>query len=280
MNYQTILYEKKGNIAKITLNTPEKINALTEQSINELDEAFKAADKDEEVRVIILAGAGASFSPGHDLEAPNWDPNLFTLETRISVEEDLFFDKCMVIRNLLKPTIAQVQGYCIAGALMVAAMCDIIIAAENAQFQNPVCRFASASTELLVEPWEMGVRKAKEFIFTGDFMDAREAWRVGMVNRVVPLEELEKEVMELAIKISKVPPFAIRQAKRSLNDTLDIMGQLQAFKHAFQIHAAAHFSKEWVDFWKQQDEMGGGFKEGGLKVLLETLWPERAKTKS
>ena len=249
MNWQTVLYEKADNVAKITLNRPEKRNAQNYQMIIELDEAMKEAERDEEVRVIVLAGAGPSFSSGHDMSgmAPEGGMAAWRMgsEGHRKFEQDIFVDKCLYIRNLPKPTIAQVHGYCIAAGVMLACMCDLIVAADDAQFSNPVSRlFAASGVELLIEPWEMGVRKAKEFLFTGDFIDAREAHRLGMVNRVVPKDKLEEEVMELAKKIALMPPLALSLTKMSLNRTQDIQGYSQSMSCHFDVHMLAHGSDE------------------------------------
>jgi enoyl-CoA hydratase len=275
MEYATIRYERKEKVAKITLNRPEKLNAQNKLLLDELEDAMKVADRDPDVRVVVLAGEGPSFSAGHDLEPTDDRPLDWDLERWFLFEEDYFVNKCLAIRNLGKPTIAQVQGYCIGAGLMLAAMCDMIVAAEDARFQNPVARFCAAAVELLVEPWEMGPRKAKEFIFTGDFMDGKEAWRLGLANRVVPAQRLENEVMELAAKVAEVPPVTIALVKRSINHTLDLMGQRKAFEDHFLIHTLAHNTGEWKRFWKQQSAKGGGIKEGGLGTLIKTLWPER-----
>lgn len=248
MNWQTVLYEKVGNTARITLNRPEKRNAQNYQMIMELDEAMKEAERDEEVRVIVLAGAGPSFSSGHDMSrmAPEGGMSTWRMgsESHRKFEQEIFVDKCLYIRNLPKPTIAQVHGYCIAAGMMLACMCDLIVASEDAQFSNPVLRMAASGVELLIEPWEVGVRKAKELLFTGDFIDAREAHRLGMVNRVVPRDKLEDEVMELAKRIALMPPVALSLTKKTLNRTQDIQGYSQSISSHFDVHMLAHGSDE------------------------------------
>jgi enoyl-CoA hydratase len=131
---------------------------------------------------------------------------------------------------------------------MLASMCDLIIASEDALFSNMVGRMAASATELLVEPWEMGVRKAKEFLFTGDFIDAREAHRLGLVNRVVLKGQLEEEVMGLANKIALMPPVALSYTKESLNRTQDIQGYTQSMYSHFNIHMLSHGSDETKAF--------------------------------
>jgi enoyl-CoA hydratase len=213
MGFETLLYETDGPVAVITMNRPEVANAQNTALIDDLDAAFDAADADDAIRVVILAGAGKHFSSGHDLkaivgqEAPDpWVAMRATPEGKFHHEKVMYFDRCVRIHDFRKPTIAAVQGSCVAAGLMLACMCDLIVAADDASFQNPVLRMTGAGVELLVEPWELGVRKAKEFLLTGDRIDAQEAWRLGLANKVVPRAELMDAARELAQKIALVPP--------------------------------------------------------------------------
>lgn len=260
MAWETVLYEKTDNIVKITMNRPNKLNAQSRQMLEELEEAFIKADKDSEVRVIVLAGAGRSFCCGHDLSALAGG-EVETVEASLERQQRVFMDTHRTIRDVTKPTIAQVQGHCVAGGLMTATMCDLIVASEDARFSNPVTRMTLVATQVLVEPWEMGVRKAKEFIWTGDPMDAQEAWRLNLVNRVVPREKLEEEVMKLARKLALLPPFAAMLSKRSLNRTLDIMGQRDAWEYHFMAHILARGGEEMKRFNEQARKEGGGVGE-------------------
>ena len=193
-------YEVDGAVATITMNRPDMANAQDSTLIDELDAAFDLADADDAVRVVILAGAGKHFSSGHDLKAlvagdgsDPWVAMRETPEGKFHHEKTMYYDRCLRIHDFRKPTIAAVQGSCVAAGLMLAAMCDLIVAADDAVFSNPVLRLTGAGVELLVEPWELGIRKAKEFLLTGDTIDAQEAWRLGLVNRVVPRAELEAQ---------------------------------------------------------------------------------------
>ena len=197
MEYEAILYEVEGTVATITMNRPEMANAQDTRLIDEMDDAFDRADADDAVRVVILAGAGKHFSSGHDLKAligdgetDKWRLMRETPEGKMYHEKVMYYDRCKRIHDFRKPTIAAVQGSCVAAGLMLACMCDLIVAADDAKFSNPVLRMTGAGVELLVEPWELGIRKAKEFLLTGDIIDAQEAWRLGLVNRVVPRDEL------------------------------------------------------------------------------------------
>src|SRR5919106_170452 len=209
MGYQTLLVERRGAVELVTMNRPEVRNAQNTALLTELDEALRAADADPGVNVIVIAGAGPHFSAGHDLkayvgEAPSdeWHEKRKTPEGKFEHERRMYFEKSMAIRDLEKPTIAMVQGKCIAGGLMVACMCDLIVAADDAVFQNPVLRMTGAGVEALVEIADLSPRKSKEFLWTGDEIDAAEAHRLGLVNRVVPRDRLEDETMTLAERIA------------------------------------------------------------------------------
>src|SRR5262249_40963738 len=182
------------------------------------------ADADDAVRVVILAGAGKHFSSGHDLKAlvgeaevDEWRAMRETPEGKFRHEQVMYFGRCQKIYEIRKPTIAAVQGSCVAAGLMLACMCDLIVAADDAVFSNPVLRMTGAGVELLVEPWELGIRKAKEFLWTGDKIDAQEAWRLGLVNRVVPRDELMTRTHELSQRVALVPSATAQEVKASSN---------------------------------------------------------------
>ena len=222
-SYTTLLTERTGPVHKITANRPEVLNAQSRILLEELDDAFLRAVDDPEVRVIILAGAGKHFSAGHDLGSPQEmaDQKKTPLEPGFKGEYrrlwERFFENTMRWRDLPKPTIAQVQGYCIMGGMMIASACDLIIASDDALFADRAVKWGGAHVQYFSMPWDLGPRKAKEYLFTGEFISAAEA-----------------ETMSLAKKIAVHDPFALRMAKRSVNDTLDIQGQRQAIETAFK----------------------------------------------
>lgn len=246
-DFSTILYEVDGAICTITLDRPEVANAQDTQLIDELDAAFDLADANDDVRVVILAANGKHWSSGHDLKAligdtepDEWRLMRETPEGKWQHEKVMYFDRCLRIRNFRKPTIAAVQGKCIAAGVMLACMCDLIVASDDASFQNPVLRMTGAAVEILVEPWEMPARKAKEFLLTAETFSAEEAERLGMVNRVVPRAELAAAARALADKIALVPPATAQVVKRSINKTLDLQGQRDAWDYHFQAHHWMH----------------------------------------
>lgn len=237
----TVRYEVDGHVATITMDRPEVANAQNTQLLDDLQAAFERADADDEVRVVVLAGAGNNWNAGHDLkellnETDEWSRMRGTAEGKLRHEKVMYYDRCLAIRDFRKPTIAAVQGKCVAAGLMLACMCDLIVAADDAVFQNPVLRMTGAGVELLVEPWELGIRKAKEFLWTGMELDAPEAWRLGLVNRVVPRDELHREAKALAATVALVPPQTAQIMKDSLNHVADEMGQRESWKYHFMIH--------------------------------------------
>lgn len=244
--YQTILYEEIGPVARIFHNRPDSRNAENMQLLDELDDAVGKAAGNPAIRVLILAGKGAHFSAGHDLKEGQKVRSTYTVEERWAYEEQRYYRYCMNLLDFPKPTIAQVNGACISGGFMLANMCDLLIASEDAYFSDPVIHtIATAAVEVLVHPWVLGMRKAKELLFTGGRLSASEAHRVGMVNRVVPVDALEAETLALANRIAEAPPFALQLTKKSLNRTMDIQGLRSALAAHFDTHLLTHYSEEF-----------------------------------
>ena len=240
MNFRTITYEKLGAVLRITANRPDVLNAQSRVMILELDEAFRAATEDGDTRVIIVAGAGKHFSAGHDLGSREEleDQKLHPIGPGIAENlkrlSELYLETCLRWREVPKPTIAQVQGYCIMGGLMLASCCDLIMAAEDALFADRAVRWGGAHVQYFSMPWDLGARKAKEYLFTGDYIDASTALELGLVNRVVKREALAEATLELAQRIALQDPYALRLAKASVNETMDIQGHRRAAEAAFK----------------------------------------------
>ncbi|MEU9350608.1 enoyl-CoA hydratase [Streptomyces griseoloalbus] len=235
-----ILYEAGDGVAVITLNRPEAANAQTMALLDDLDAAFTRAARDEEVRVVVLRANGRHFSAGHDLKDRWPGPDEITLEWIYDAETRRYLEYSLKWRNIPKPTIAAVQGKCIAAGLMLCWPCDLIVAAENAEFSDPVVHMGIGGVEYHGHTWELGPRKAKEILFTGRPLTAREAERTGMVNKVVPLDALDDTARELAARIAAMPPFGLRQAKRAVNQTLDVQGFYAALQSVFDVHQTGH----------------------------------------
>ena len=236
----TILTERFGKVVRLTLNRPEVRNAQSTRLLRELDEALVAAGADDDISVIIVAGAGKDFSAGHDLGSPQAqeDSRLDPPKPGIDQEYQRLLhwnvELCLRWRNLPKPTIAQVQGNCIMGGLMLASSCDLIVAADDAVFADRTVAWGGAHVQYFTLPWEVGARKAKEFLFTAGPIHAVEAHRLGLVNRVVSRDQLESETLALAQSIARQDLFALRLAKLSVNEALDRQGQTEAINMAFK----------------------------------------------
>ncbi len=248
-SFETIRYEVDGAVCTITMDRPEMANAQSMRLIDELDTALDLADEDVAVRVVILTGEGKHFSSGHDLKelvGPDRDPALdearSTPEGKFGHERRMYYDRCLRLYEFRKPTIAAVQGKCVAAGLMLASMCDLIVASADATFQNPVARMTGMGVELLVEPWELGPRKAKEFLLTGIEIDADEAWRLGLVNKVVPPAELAPATRDLADQVALVPPVTAQHIKDSINHASELAGKRTSWQYHFMSHHFVHNS--------------------------------------
>lgn len=256
--YHDIEFRIEGPVATILHARPQARNAESRNLLDEMDRAMAEAVEDEAVRVIVVGGQGDHFSAGHDLKEAERERQDFTVEQRWEYEERRYFDYALRIWDCPKPTIARVQGACIAGGFMVANMCDLVIASDDAFFADPVARsMSAAAVEVLVHPWVMGLRRAKEFLYTGERMSAVEAKAIGMVNRVVARAELERETQALAEKIASAPPFALKLVKRSLNRTFDAQGFRTALAAHFDTHQLSHVSAEFA-------RMRGGGLSGAI----------------
>jgi enoyl-CoA hydratase len=254
MQTEFILYDVADGVATITLNRPEAANAQNMPLLDDLDEAWCRAGEDPDVKVIVLQANGKHFSAGHDLKAGDpSQPTKFTLAGIVATESKRYLEYTLRWRNIPKPSIAAVQGVCIAGGLLLCWPCDLIVAADNAKFSDPVVAMGIGGVEYHGHTWELGPRLAKEILFTGRAITAEEAKAVGMVNRVVPLDDLRTETMKLAAEIARHHPFALRQAKRAVNQTLDVQGFYAAIQSVFDVHQTGH---------------GHALSEGGYPILI------------
>ena len=250
MAYNTIIYEKVGKVAKVTLNRPDKRNAQSGEMIAELHDAMVSAENDDDINVVTLFGAGPSFSAGHDLKSDSGQGPFSHYERgrlsgQLRYADEILFGYWMYIHDMRKPTIAGVHGYLATAGISLAAMCDLIVAADDAKFlDHAVTLFATPGTELCWYPWELGVRKAKEFLWTQPVWDAQMMERLGLVNRVVPRAELESTVMAMAEQIALASPLAVQLTKRSLNETWKIMGKRAAFDYHLVVQQMAHRSED------------------------------------
>ncbi len=233
--------------------------------IFELESVLRDFESDGNCRVVIIGANGSTFSSGHDLERDEepdkaWELKRRTSEGRYGVEDVLYRQQALYLRNFPKPTIARVQGPAVAAGWTLASMCDLIVASPEARFQNPVVRMAAAGSQVLFEPWDVGVRKAKELLFTGGWLSAEEGRQLGYVNRVVDTEALVRETASLAREIAAMPPWALRLVKQSINHSADAMGVRESWDYQFLIRNLGHASEERADFMRARRE-GSSVKE-------------------
>ena len=254
-NLSTVRYEVVDpgdhGIAVVTLNRPESRNAQNKRMTYEMNACFDDASRRSDVKVIVLQADGPHFSSGHDLrdtESSREFDSVFSgggfgrpgQEGYMAYEEEVYFQMCWRWRNIPKPVLAAAQGKTIAGGLMLLWVCDVILAADDALFSDPVVGMGVNGVEYFAHPWELGARKAKELLFTGDWVTAQDAKALGMVNQVVPAAELRDYTMAMARKIALRPSFALKLAKESVNQTLEAQGQWTAFRAAFSMQHLAH----------------------------------------
>lgn len=242
-----IQYEVADHVAVITLDRTDKANAQHQPLLVELNDCWMAAAADDEVHVIVLQANGKHFSAGHDIGGggpfrrdPEKASQPWTLGEGYRNESEYFFGYSMAWRNVPKPSIAAVQGKCVAAGMMLCWPCDLIVAADNAEFSDPTARLGLAGIEYMAHAWELGPRKAKELLFRSTSISAEEALGLGMVNKVVSLDSLRPEVMEWAGDIAALDPMMTRVIKRGINSTLDTMGFSSSLAHSFDLHELAH----------------------------------------
>lgn len=252
--YDGVRYEHlTPDIVNIAMARPQVRNAQDMQMTYALNAAFDRAAHDDAVKVIVLSGDGPHFSTGHDMGGDSgmtWRnfPTVGTwagfdakgVEGLYGREKEIYLEMCERWRNLPKPVIAAVQGNCIAGGLMLAWCCDIIVATEDAQFKDPTLEFGVAGVEYFMHPWELGTRKAKVWLLTSDWLSAQEAQVCGMVNRVVPRDELMAQTLAMAQRIARKGSFVAKAAKEAVNHAQDVMGRRNAMQHAFGLHHLTH----------------------------------------
>ena len=250
-----VRYEQDGAIARVVMNRPEYRNAQNSAMTYGLDDAFYRAAADDSVKVIVLSGAGEHFSAGHDIGTPGrdfgtsfdrragkwWDHvGKAGGDGRYAREQEVYLGKCRRWRELPKPMIAQVHGACIAGGLMLAWICDLIVASDDAFFADPVVRMGIPGVEYFAHPWVMGPRQAKEFLFLGERISAGRALELGMSNRVVPRDSLAGQVTAMATKIAAMPRLGLALTKKAINQAEDAMGLQVGLDSVFGLHHFAH----------------------------------------
>ena len=252
---QVVTSEVRDGIATIRLNRPEFRNAQNSAVTYALDAAFVEATNDDAVKAIVLAGNGKHFCAGHDIGTPGrdidqsferkaviWWDHVGTagVDSRFARESEVYLGMCRRWREIPKPVIAMVQGACIAGGLMLAWSCDFIVASDDAFFQDPVVQMGIPGVEFFAHPWVTNPRAAKEMLYTGDRMSAARAYELGMVNHVVPREELEERTREIASRVARMPRLGLALTKKAVNQAEDLQGFRAGMDSVFGLHHAAH----------------------------------------
>jgi enoyl-CoA hydratase len=231
VGYETLLYRADDRVAVITLDRPERMNALSQKLCAELPAAIQAADQDPDVRVVVITGAGGkAFSAGYDIKESAEAPKRNLAEWRDRLNRDLVFT--FAPWNCSKPVIAMISGYCLAGALEFAQMCDTRYCSDDSKFGVVETRFSNGIATYIM-PWILGNR-CRELIYTGDTFDADRAFRLGLVDRVFPKAALEAETMKIAKRMSRVALAALQWNKRAINNTFDTMGLRAALQYGVE----------------------------------------------
>ncbi|EQB13572.1 enoyl-CoA hydratase [Novosphingobium lindaniclasticum] len=263
ITYETdspVLYAVDVPVAWVTLNRPDFNNAQNGQMTYALDDAFNRAVQDDAVKVIVLAGNGKHFSAGHDIGTPGRDlhkafdnrlmvpghVNKPAAELLYTREQEQYLGMCRRWRDIPKPTVAMVQGACIAGGLMLAWVCDLIVASEDAFFQDPVNRMGIPGVEYFAHAFELPPRVAKEFLLLGERMSAQRAEQFGMVNKIVPREKLREEAAAMAARLAAQPRMGNWLTKQAVNHVEELRGKRTAMDAVFHMHHFAHAQNDLV----------------------------------
>ena len=263
MEFQCLKYVKKEAISYITLNRPDKLNALNPTMMAEIREVLDVIELDPDVRVAILTGAGRAFSAGFDLERESGDSDPHDMganEWRDHLKN--YIDTFMMIWNLSKPVIAAVNGYALAGACELVQVCDIKIASNRAVMGEPEIR-SGLGPPLLITPFSVNLATAKELLLTGDTVNATEAARIGLVSRVVEHDTLIEECELIARKITLLSQVGVKMSKISINRALEGMGFLSAIQQNLEL--MTHFD---ISSTPEQDEFNEIRREDGLRAAL------------
>ena len=268
--------EIRDHIAWITLNRPAVRNAQNVELLRELDKAWMTAAGDPSALVIVLRGAGQSFSAGHDISPDGVQMYYEAVgDTTSGAANRYFWENANFLgmsrrwRNVLKPSIAAVQGSCVAAGLALCWPCDLIVAADNALFSDPTLLMGIPGIEYQGHVWELGVRRAKEMLFTARKFTAQEALAFGMVNKVVAAADLDKAAEELARRIAEMPPFAVALAKKAINQVQDVQGFSVALDAAFDTHQLGHVHNQLAH--------GTSLQGGTVAAMRDRLTSVRAR---
>jgi enoyl-CoA hydratase len=256
-----VLYEVEGPLAFVTLNRPRKLNALDQPLVAALEDALNSAEADDDVKLVVLRGAGGNFSAGYDLSEEVNSKLDSALEWHALLAADVAVT--MRVWSFPKPTIGAVAGYCLAGGCELAMACDMIVCAEGATFGEPEIRYGSGPVTLLM-PFVLGQKRTAELLFTGDMIPAEQAAELGLVNRVVPVDELYDEVRRLAARIAPTPLPVLRLTKQALTRAYEAMGLREAVAANLDLSAMLNAAGT-----PEQQEFDRIAREQGLRAALD-----------
>ena len=263
MSLENIIYERRNSIAYLTLNRPDKLNALNSGLVADLQDALDVVEADPEVRVAIITGAGRAFSAGFDINPDPGSPSPHDGspdQWRSHLQE--LIDTFMKVWNLPKPVIAAVNGYALGGACELVQVCDVKIASERAVMGEPEIR-AGFGPPLLITPYSVNLAAAKELLLTGDTVDAYEAARIGLVSRVVPHDQLMEECERVARKMCLMSQLGVKMSKIAVNRALENMGFLNAVSQNLELMTIFDTSTS-----PEQEEFNAVAAEKGLRAAL------------
>jgi enoyl-CoA hydratase len=246
---ETIVAEFNTPIATITLNRPERKNAVNPRMIEEFDLLFDELKQRDDITVVVIKGAGTSFCSGYDIKAHFRGVGMGEAEAKRAQYEDLQWNRETVARwsqlwDMPKVTIAQVHGYCLAGGLMIALQCDLVYAADDAKFGQPMARKMAMTPDFSVWPLTIGIRQTKELLFTGDLVTGHEAASMGMINRALPADELNDYVSWLASRIALASPGMLQSHKFAVNEVADAIGYRQMLTAGIHADTIQHYLDE------------------------------------
>jgi enoyl-CoA hydratase len=263
LSFENIIYERKGQIAYLTLNRPDKLNALNGELMAEFKGAMGAVEADDEVRALIITGAGRAFCSGFDIQRSNESadsPSVASDSGHTPLQG--LVDTFMTVWNCSKPVIAAVNGYALGGGCELVQVCDVKIASDKAVMGEPSIR-AGYGAPLIITPYSVNLTHAKELMLTGDTVDAEEAARIGWVSRVVPHDRLIAECEKVAKKICLLPQIGVKLTKYSVNRAMEEMGFLNAIKHNLELMTVFDNSTS-----PEQEEFNAISKAEGLRAAL------------
>lgn len=263
MTYKTLLTERADKILTVTLNRPDKLNALSATLLAELRALFAEATHDPEISVVVIKASGKAFTVGYDLNESEWLISQYpaNYDGKVDLDRDRqdilgLVDHWIQLWKFPKPIIAQVQGLCLSGGGELLAICDMVVAGEDAQFGHPAGRDLGIPPTVFMWPMLIGMRKTRELLYTAKLIGAVEAERLGLVNQLAPREALDQQTRELALDVAKTPPNHLALLKSATNRFYENMGMFASWQNGAELDAVFHQSPAYIAFFKLVKEQG------------------------